>query len=116
MKIYVDDIRTPEDVHSWYIVRDMEKALGLVKAVLFDTVSLDHDMGEDQKDGAWFMNQLELHVRENPGFMIPTILFHTDNPVGRKNMSATLGSIQKFKREYTKDKFISVLNETNGLI
>jgi len=65
-----------------------------------EKISLDHDLGEraDVGDGYEVMRFIETQVHTNKLFVCPEIVFHTDNPVGRKNMTLALQAVEKMLR------------------
>src|SRR5690625_1756631 len=91
--LYLDDLRRcPE---GFELVRTAEEALELIKQGNVRILSLDHDLGEDEK-GNERMNGYEL-VKEfcREGMYVDRIYMHTDNVVGRENMYKTLLASQK---------------------
>lgn len=108
IKIYLDDVRTPED-ESWVVARNYEQ---FVSNIMYygleniETISLDHDLG----DGAMFeyynnvKNNYVLdynNIDEKTGYdcckflvnysmdnniPLPTVYVHSANPIGSANM------------------------------
>lgn len=88
INIYLDDIRTcPE---GFVIARTYERAVELLKNNKVNILSLDHDLGEDS-NGKLLKTGYDLvkYICEND-CDINEIYLHTDNPVGKVNMSETL--------------------------
>lgn len=88
MKIWLDDARQPPD-QSWYWVRSVWGAVGVIKAALqagrtIELMSLDHDLGEYAQQGGDGI-QLLVWMAEHEVFC--PVHLHTMNPVGRENMA-----------------------------
>lgn len=95
--LFLDDERMPEDVTwvqypkdvQWTIVRNYAEFVEEVSKQNFDIISFDHDLGMEThyKSGyecVKFLVELLLDdLLEN----IPSCFFHSQNPVGRKNMA-----------------------------
>jgi hypothetical protein len=101
MNIYLDDERkTPDGFVRCYWPEEVKK---LVLENEVDTVSLDHDLGNDEiGTGYTFVKWLEEYSYNNPDFKLPNkIIVHSQNPVGAKKMRATIERIY-----YRKEKGI----------
>ena len=97
MKIWLDDERFPPNTIDWVWVTTAEKAKALLETGLYDTVSLDHDLGPVEA-GTGYDVASWLECRAVEGKFIPaTILIHSANPVGRKNMEAAIKAIDKYR-------------------
>ena len=94
MRIFLDDERDPVD-SDWIVVRSVEeaqktcydKSLGTITEI-----SLDHDLGEGGT-GKDFVNWLICADNAGQCGRLPDDVkfrIHTQNPVGRDNMAATL--------------------------
>ena len=97
MKIWLDDIRTPdynEDDYVW--IKSVKRAIELISLTIkrgFDVekISLDHDMGDTfGGDAIGILQELERlsHRKEDFAAVVKNITFkiHTANPVGAQNM------------------------------
>lgn len=95
MKVYLDDIRDVPD--GWVLARNVPALIRLVRSNKDNIthLSLDHDLGQDEMSGYDFMRWLEAEVFAHRMDAIPTITFHTANPVGRKKMEQVLDSISR---------------------
>lgn len=94
INIYLDDIRLCPK--GFIIARTYEDAVELLKNNKVDILSLDHDLGEDN-NGVLLKTGYDLvkYICEN-NCDINKIYLHTDNPVGKVNMSETLkGAIRR---------------------
>lgn len=97
MKVYLDDERiAPED---WVQVRWPNEAIKLLQAGVVTHLSLDHDLGDDQRGTGydvllWIEQEVALHQ-----FIPPeNITVHSANPAGRKRMFAAIEVIHRMAR------------------
>ncbi|MBM7869256.1 hypothetical protein JOC70_000725 [Clostridium pascui] len=91
--LYLDDLRDcPE---CFVIARTVEDAIYYLKNFEINILSLDHDLGNDEK-GKLLPTGYDLvkYICEN-GLRADRIYVHTDNPVGRSNMIETLLGAQR---------------------
>lgn len=94
--LYVDDERElPEcyDQREWTVSRTFHEAILKLELMEFEIVSLDHDLasfyGNKEMTGMDIVNWLVM--RKMDGFYVPpTIIVHSANPVGVKNMEETI--------------------------
>lgn len=93
MKVYLDDERpTPE---SWVRVYWPDEAIALLKAGQVQEISLDHDLGNDERGTgydvvAWIEEAVHLHE-----FVPPYIKVHSANAPARQRMQAGIDAIVK---------------------
>jgi hypothetical protein len=93
MKIYLDDERpTPE---GWVRAYWPEEVIRLLQAGGVNELSLDHDLGDDQRGTGydvilWIEEAVALR-----GFISPKISVHSANSSARQKMLAGIDSIQK---------------------
>ena len=95
VKIYLDDERkTPS---GWVGVTTPKQAIDMLKKYDVDEISLDHDLGDDDKIGTGndVLLWIEEQVFTNPKFKCPKIKIHTANPSARKKMELGLRSIKR---------------------
>jgi len=98
-KLYLDDMRdTPK---GWDRVHTAQECVDAITTQQYDTVSLDHDLGENQPTGYEVLVWLEEVVYKYKDFKIPTVFIHTDNPVGRARMVQALEKIWVIRNENT---------------
>ena len=93
MKIFLDDERaTPE---GWVRVHWPDEAIALLATGNVDEISLDHDLGDDERgDG----NDVVLWIEEAVfcrGFAPPAIHVHSANSSARLKMQSGIESIRK---------------------
>ena len=103
MKLWLDDIRDPPDA-SWTIARTADEAIALLREPKhhFTLASLDHDLGHcpscESCDG--YRNVCGCRCHLSGTFVVnwmaseevwpERVRIHSMNPVGAKNMQATL--------------------------
>lgn len=93
MKLYVDDIRIAPE--GWMQAWNAKEALSFLSTGVVTELSLDHDLGGLQPTGYDIMRWIEEESYTNDQFVVPNIIFHTANPVGRENMEAAYAAILK---------------------
>ena len=94
MKVYLDDERIAPE--SWIQVRWPDEAIELLKTGIVAEISLDHDLGDDDRGTGydvvlWLEEAVALR-----GFNPPTIHIHTANASARIKMEAGVRSILRF--------------------
>lgn len=96
MRVFLDDERpTPS---GWVRVYWPDEAIALLQAGGVEAISLDHDLGDDQRGTGydvilWLEEAVALR-----GFMPPAITVHSANPAAREKMLAGIASIQRLAR------------------
>jgi len=91
-KLWVDDKRTPPD-DSWIWAKTYDETIAHIKTGV-DIISLDHDLGEE-KTGYDIAKYIEEHVVLQD-MLYPDIRIHSANPVGRKNIQATIDFLNRY--------------------
>ena len=94
MKVYLDDERTPPE--GWRLVRWPDEVIDLLKTGEVTHLSLDHDLGDDERGTGYdVLCWLEEQVFTN-GFNPPgTIKVHSANSGARPKMESAIRSIQR---------------------
>jgi hypothetical protein len=93
MRVFLDDERpTPE---GWVRVYWPAEAIQLLESGLVEVLSLDHDLGDDQRGTGydvvlWIEEAVALR-----GFRPPKIVVHSANSSARDKMIAGIRSIQR---------------------
>ena len=93
MKVYLDDERpTPE---GWVGVKWPDEAIDLLKTGEVTHLSLDHDLGNDERGTGydvvvWVEEQVVLR-----NFTPPVIFLHTANPSARQRMQTGVDAINR---------------------
>lgn len=95
MKLWVDDLRKMPDNFDYH-AKTANEAIMMLQTHAFTEISLDHDLGEPSAGTGYdvakwiekaayfrFINPLKIHL-------------HTDNPVGRQNMTLAITSACRF--------------------
>lgn len=93
INLYLDDLR---DVPEGFILaKTVEEAIYYLENYKVEILSLDHDLGEDEKGNLLPTGyDLVKYICEN-GLRADKIYIHTDNPCGRLNMYETLRGAQR---------------------
>lgn len=93
MKVYLDDER--ETPAGWVRVYWPDEAIDLLKQGIVEAISLDHDLGDDQRGTGydvilWIEEAVAMH-----GFKPPEIKIHSANASAREKMQSGICSIKK---------------------
>ena len=91
MKVYLDDERATPD--GWTRVYWPNEAVELLKSGQVTEISLDHDLGDDERGTGydvvlWIEERVALH-----GFVPPKITVHSANVSARAKMEAGIRAI-----------------------
>ncbi|MDX9962023.1 MAG: hypothetical protein RBS32_11200 [Aliarcobacter sp.] len=107
MKLYLDDLRIPQDNYD-VIVRSYEEAIDFVnKNGIPLYISFDHDLGCDKNgnilksgyDFAKYLVEMDLqNIHKFPNDFSFNI--HSANPIGKNNINAILNNYLIFKIKY----------------
>jgi hypothetical protein len=94
MRVYLDDERVAPT--GWVQVRWPSEAIDLLKLGDVEELSLDHDLGDDQRGTGydvltWIEEAVALH-----GFKPPGISVHSANPAARVRMESAIASIKRW--------------------
>ena len=98
MKVYLDDVR--ECPRGWILARWPEEVIALLQTGKVKSLSLDHDLGDDDHGTGytvllWLEEQVALYR-----FIPPReIILHTDNSSAKAKMQQALESIRRFEKE-----------------
>jgi len=91
-KVFLDDVRiTPE---GWVRVFWPDEAIALLKTGEVTHLSLDHDLGDEQRGTGY---DVLLWIEEAvavDGFKAPEITVHSANPAARQRMEAAIAAIR----------------------
>ena len=97
MKLYLDDAR--EAPEGWVRVRWPGEAIELLKTGHVTDLSLDHDLGDDERGTGY---DVVLWIEEavaTGSFVPPRIVVHSANPPARAKMEAGVERIRRFVEE-----------------
>lgn len=94
MKVYLDDERkTPT---GWVRVYWPDEAIALLKKGDVEEISLDHDLGDDERGTGY---DVVLWIEEQVitrGFIPPSIKVHSANSSAREKMESGIRNIAKY--------------------
>jgi hypothetical protein len=93
MRVYLDDERATPD--GWIRVYWPEEAIALLESGEVTEISLDHDLGDDERGTGydvvlWIEEAVALR-----GFRPPRIFVHSANSSAREKMMSGIRSIQR---------------------
>ena len=99
VKVFLDDERSPPD--GWVLVRWPEEAIELLETGDVTHLSLDHDLGDDERGTGydvilWLEEAVALR-----GFEPPVVTVHSANTSARVKMSQGIASIERLRAERT---------------
>ena len=92
MKVWLDDERPAPD--GWVRVLWPDEAIALLETGEVTHISLDHDLGDDDRGTGY---DVVLWIEEavaTRGFVPPAIAIHTANPSARRKMLAGVTKIE----------------------
>lgn len=93
MKVYLDDERTPPE--GWHLVRWPEEVIELLETGTVTALSLDHDLGDDDRGTGY---DVILWIEEAVairGFEPPHIQVHSANSSARIKMELGIQAIHR---------------------
>lgn len=93
MKVYLDDEREAPD--GWHQVRWPDEAIRLLETNSVLEISLDHDLGDDERGTGY---DVVLWIEEAVvarGFRPPRIRVHSANSSARQKMEQGIASIER---------------------
>ena len=92
MKVYLDDERIPSK--GWVLVRWPDEAIDLLKTGKVEEISLDHDLGDDERGTGYdVVLWIEEQVFTN-NFVPPIIKVHSANTSARTKMELGIRNIE----------------------
>ena len=96
IKVWLDDEREPPD-KDWVWFDSAWSLIEALEHLDIEVVSLDHDLGDDNKYGTGYavVQYVEQRVHNSTTYKPPCLLFHTANPVGYENMCRARDSIDR---------------------
>ena len=95
LKVFLDDERPTPD--GWTRAYWPDEAIEHLKSGAVTEISLDHDLGDDERGTGydvllWIEEQVALH-----GFEAPTISVHSANSSARQKMEAAIAAIWRLR-------------------
>lgn len=97
MKIYLDDVR--EAPAGWIRAYWPDEVIEHLKTGDVDEVSLDHDLGDDDRGTGYDVLQWIEREVVNSGFLPPRLWVHSANVAARKRMEAAIAQIFKIANQ-----------------
>jgi hypothetical protein len=97
MKLWIDDIRTPNPPEVWIIARNYREATCILECFepgLISEISFDHDLGLDSKSGYDIVCWIEEKIVTGEWTFVPKMVVHSANPVGRANIERAIRAIE----------------------
>ncbi|HAA56195.1 MAG TPA: hypothetical protein DCE42_15630 [Myxococcales bacterium] len=94
MKVYLDDERTPPK--GWRLVRWPEDAIALLETGNVTHLSLDHDLGDDERGTGYDVILWLEEAVVTKGFSPPHVKVHSANTSARVKMELGIQSIERF--------------------
>lgn len=96
MKVFLDDERTPPE--GWTLVRWPDEAIRLLETGEVTDLSLDHDLGDDERGTGydvilWLERAVALE-----GFCAPRVRVHSANSAARARMEAGVRAIERWTK------------------
>ncbi len=93
MRVFLDDERTPPE--GWTLVRWPDEAIALLEQSTVEEISLDHDLGDDDRGTGYdVVLWIERAVVER-GFVPPIIRVHSANSSARQRMESGIAAIAR---------------------
>ncbi len=93
MKVYLDDERAAPD--GWHQVRWPDEAIELLESGDVTHLSLDHDLGDDDRGTGYDVILWVEEAVATRGFRPPEIKVHSANSSARQKMEAGIRAILK---------------------
>ena len=94
MRVYLDDQRIAPE--GWHHVRWPEEAIQLLESGGVTHLSLDHDLGDDERGTGYDVILWLEEAVATRGFRPPKIIVHSANSSAREKMEAGIRSIERF--------------------
>ena len=96
MKVYLDDER--ETPPGWQRVYWPDEAISLLETGQVTVISLDHDLGDDDRGTGYDVILWIEEAVATRGFHPPVITVHSANPSAREKMNLGIQSIARLHR------------------
>jgi hypothetical protein len=93
MKVYLDDQRTPPP--GWVRIRWPDEAIKLLEMGVVTEMSLDHDLGSDNRGTGYTVIQWLEEAVAKRKFKAPPIAVHTASTEAREKMMAGVKNIER---------------------
>jgi hypothetical protein len=96
MKVFLDDERVPPE--GWEVVRWPDEAIALLKTGLVTDLSLDHDLGNDERGTGYDVLVWIEEAVATGNFSPPQLTVHSANSSARVKMMGAVHSIERLVR------------------
>jgi len=97
MKVFLDDCRPTPD--GWVRTYTVDQTLILLASRQVKAISLDNDLGEDQKEGYKVLDELEEMVYYDPTFPIPEMAVHSSNASRVQYMKQVIAKLEAIRQQ-----------------
>lgn len=97
MKLYMDDAR--ETPMGWTRTYTVDETITVLLTRTVTHLSLDNDLGEDQKEGYKVLDWLEETVYNDRTFPLPEVTIHSSNASRVEYMQRALKSIERIRQQ-----------------
>ena len=97
MKIYLDDERVAPE--GWIQTRWSDETIELLKQGGVTHVSLDHDLGDDERGTGYDVLLWLEEAVATTDFIVPECSVHSANSSAREKMERAITSIERFVRK-----------------
>lgn len=108
INIWLDDIRPAPEGFIWVkTVKDVMRTIVIANSIagknVINILSLDNDLGENQKEGYKVLDYLEVWKFKYSDFNLPKeIRVHSANPVAKRRMETVINKLYS-KETYNKE-------------
>ncbi|MFN3240110.1 MAG: cyclic-phosphate processing receiver domain-containing protein [Planctomycetota bacterium] len=96
MRVFLDDERVPPD--GWTLVRWPDEAIRLLEHGDVEEISLDHDLGDDERGTGYDVVLWIEQAVAMRGFAPPIVRVHSANSSARLKMEAGIEAIARLVR------------------
>ncbi len=96
MRVYLDDERATPD--GWTRVYWPDEAIALLETGNVAEISLDHDLGDDERGTGYDVIAWIEEAVVTRGFVPPSMRVHSANPAARVRMEAGIAAIERLAR------------------
>ena len=97
MKVYLDDLRTTPE--GWTHVFWPDEAISLLKTGQVEEISLDHDLGDDERGTGYDVILWIEKAVVTEGFIPPKIYVHSANSSARLRMESGIAPIMRLAKK-----------------
>lgn len=93
MKVFLDDERIPPP--GWVLCRWPDEVIALIEAGGVEVVSLDHDLGDDERGTGYDVIAWIEEAVATRGLRPPKLAVHSANPAARERMLRGIEAIER---------------------